>query len=106
MMQKSMDLYVLDMLANDVEDVESILRMLNHSEIGWAEEWGHQFTSSEVVQALARLTKDGAVRAYVLNADGKALEPLEMSALPATFDGVWFGLTGRGRIRHSNWQEG
>lgn len=104
MKQKKLDLYVLDALANDVEDLESILRMLNHSEIGWSEEWGHQFTSSEVVQALARLIRDSAVRAYVLDTNGKALEPLEVSALPATFEGVWFGLTGRGRMRHGNWQ--
>lgn len=46
------DMYILDTLANDVEDLESILRMLNSdTAIGWHKQWGRRFTRDEVVPA-------------------------------------------------------
>jgi len=46
------DLYVMDSLADDTEDLEGILRMLNRDMVlGWHEEWGR---SSNVLKLLRR----------------------------------------------------
>ena len=63
-----MDLYVLDSLANDIEDIEAILRMLNSDTVlGWYHEWGRQFTREDIVTALSRLVHDDLVHVMVLN---------------------------------------
>ena len=99
------DLYVLDALANDVEDIEAILRTLNgDSVLSWRRAWGAAFTRDEIVQALIRLLRDDQVSAYRLTADGKSLEPLDRHELPSgSFNDSWFGMTERGRIRHASW---
>lgn len=100
------DMYVLDSLANDVEDLESILRILNSdTSIGWHKQWGRQFDRAEIVQSLTRLIKADSVRVSVLTPDGKWLQELALRELPAgSFDDAWFALTPHGRIVHTNWQ--
>jgi hypothetical protein len=99
------DMYVLDSLANDIEDLDNILRILNSdTTLGWHKQWGRHFGREEIVQSLARLIKNGCVRVSVLTADGKWLEelaPLELP--PESFDHVWFAMTPHGRIVHTNW---
>lgn len=99
------DLYVLDTLADDVEELSSILRSLNSdSAIGWHRIWGRQFTREEVVQALSRLIKADSVRVAVLTPDGKSLDEVPPRELPpASYDEAWFSMTPRGRLLHSNW---
>ena len=100
------DLYVLDALANDVENLDGVLRALNsESALGWRKVWGRQFTRDEIVGSLLRMMRDGHVRAYVLSEDGRGLEPLPLRAAPArSFDDAWFGMTEHGKIRHATWQ--
>lgn len=100
------DMYVLDSLANDVEGLEDVLRILNSDEaIGWHKRWGRHFTRDEVVQALVRLIKADHVRASVLTSDGKWLQELGPTELPpGTFDEAWFGITPQGRMVHTNWE--
>lgn len=98
------DVFVVDALSNDVEDLESLLRMLNSdTQIGWVQEWGRAFTKLDVIGALMRLIRNGAVQAYVVDTDRKGLVPLQDSALPIAMENAWFGLTGRGRVLHANW---
>jgi hypothetical protein len=99
------DMFVLDSLANDVESLDDILRILNSDEaIGWHKQWGRHFTREEVVQALARLVRADHVRVSTLTSNGKWLEELAPTELPAsTFDDVWFALTPHGRVVHTNW---
>jgi len=98
------DMFVLDVVADDVEDLEGILRNLNRSPSGWRDSWGREFSRDEVVAALSRLVREDHVRGYVLDDAGTALVELPARALPpATFDDAWFGLTPRGRLIHSNW---
>lgn len=100
------DLYVLDTLANDTEDLEGILRMLNSDNTsGWHRVWGRLFDRESVVQSLIRLIREGSVQAYELDPDGKSLIALEQTFLPTrSFDDAWFGMTAHGRLRHANWE--
>lgn len=102
------DLYVLDTLADDVEELSAILRALNSdSTIGWYHTWGRPFTRDEVVQALSRLIRADGVRVAVLTPDGKSLDDLPPRQLPpASYDEAWFSMTPQGRLRHSNWNPG
>jgi hypothetical protein len=104
--ESSPDMYVLDRLANDVENLEDILRMLNSdTAVGWHKHWGRHFNRDEVVQALSRLIQTDCVRASMLTGDGKWLQELPSSTLPpGNFDDAWFGLTPRGRLIHTNWE--
>jgi len=101
----SPDLYVLDALANDIEDLESILRMLNgDTSLGWAAEWGRPFQRGDVVEALSRLAAKDYVQVLVLASDGKSLESLSSTALPpGSYQDAYFALTARGRLVHRNW---
>ena len=100
------DLYVLDTLADDIEDLATIMRALNSdTAIGWHRTWGRPFTREEVVQALSRLITNDLVQAAVLTPDGKALENLVSGQLPpGDYDDVWFAMTPRGRLVHSTWE--
>jgi hypothetical protein len=99
------DLYVLDSLADDVEDVAAILRTLNSdSAIGWHEAWGRPFTRDDIVAALSRLVSDNLVRVAVLTRDGKGLTHLPEKQLPiSSYDDAWFEMTPHGRLVHANW---
>ena len=101
----SPDLYVLDALANDIEDLESILRMLNSDTVlGWSDEWGRAFRRDEVVESLSRLIQKGWVQVLVHAVDGKSLSELATGSLPPdSFDDVYFSATGAGRLVHRNW---
>ena len=104
--QALLDLYVLDALADDIEDMESILRMLNNRTVGWRDEWGKDFERLDVVTALSRLAKGGQVLVYRLDPDGRELiEAPQQTLPPSTYDDVWFGLTPAGRMRHQTWKE-
>ena len=99
------DMYVLDALANDVEDIESILRMLNsETDLGWRAEWGREFNRLDVVSALSRLIRQDFVRVFIHDEEGKALREIANALLPpANYDDAYFGMTERGRVMHSNW---
>lgn len=99
------DPYVLDALANDIEDLDSILRMLNSdTSLGWAAEWGRPFQRGELVEALSRLADKDYVQVLVLAPDGKSLESLSPTALPpGSYQDAYFALTARGRLVHRNW---
>lgn len=94
------DLFVLDALADDLEDIERILLAVNHDEYGWKAEWGRVFTHEDVVTALARLIQRDLVRAFVLSA-GADLQALGPGAVPAQWLDAWYEMTPRGRLVHA-----
>ena len=100
------DLYVLDALANDVEDLESVLRMLNsNTALGWTKEWGRSFNRGEIVEALSRLVAKNLVQVLTLADDGCSLQSLPAATPPpSVYDEVYFALTERGRLVHRNWE--
>ena len=99
------DLYVLDTLADDVEDLSTIMRALNSdTAIGWHHTWGRPFSRDEVVQALSRLITNDLVQVAVLAENGKEVENIAAGQLPpGDYDDVWFAMTPRGRVVHSTW---
>jgi hypothetical protein len=101
------DMYVLDTLANDVEDMESILRMLNSdTNLGWRREWGRDFTKEDVVAALSRLIHQDFVQVFALDGEGKMIQEIGRRIMPAgTYADAYFGITQRGRLVHSNWDD-
>lgn len=99
------DLYVLDAIADDVEDLATIMRTLNSdTAIGWHRAWGRHFDRIEVVAALSRLIRAGLVRVALLSTDGKELVELPLKGLPpADYDDAWYAMTPAGRLVHTNW---
>jgi hypothetical protein len=97
--------YVLDSLANDIEDLDGILRMLNSdTDLGWKREWGGEFTRADVVTALSRLIREDLVRAMALDESSGALRELPRAAMPTSnYGDVYFAMTARGRMVHSGW---
>lgn len=101
----ALDLYVLDALANDMEDIEGILRMLNSdSDLGWKQELGREFSRSDILAALSRLVRADMVRVLVRDESGTALRELPRSVMPSSdYDVTYFAVTGRGRMVHDAW---
>ena len=99
-----LDQYVLDALANDLEDIDHILVLLNSdSDFGWHREWGRPFVHGEIIESLRRLVRDSCVQVYVVAQD-LTLTPLATTEWPAdSAQGVWFGITEVGRLRHDEW---
>lgn len=98
------DHYVLDTLANDLESIEDILRMLNSTtELGWADEWGRPFNRSDIVASLARLVRGGFIRSYSTVGDAAQLSSLPEGVLPANLGEAYFGMTDSGRVAHTIW---
>ena len=57
------DMFVIDVLRYDIEDVDAVLRMLNNSgSLGWRKFSSSDFTREEVKAALARLIEAGLVK--------------------------------------------
>ena len=100
-----LDMCVLDSLANDIESVEGILRMLNSdTDLGWAKEWGSKFVRVDVVTALTRLVRDELVRALELRKNDGNLTELPLGFIPAfSYDDLYFAVTPRGRMVHDGW---
>jgi hypothetical protein len=99
------DMFVLDSLANDVESVDDILRMLNSETVlGWTSEWGRSFTEEDVHRALTRLIKRELVRAFAVAGDSPTLEELPLQEQPPEgLNEGYFGLTESGRRFHREW---
>ncbi len=97
-MRRSLAEYaVLDALANDLESLESILRLANHPLVGWQEEHGREFVRDDIVAALRRLIRDHSVEAFAPTTDGSELATLGLGVLPPSpFDDHWFAMTVRG----------
>jgi len=101
---ENIDFFVLDTLANDLESIADILRLINHAEIGWTDVAGRHFTVTDITPALLRLIRDGSVEACYLAEDGRELRGAgEATVPPYPLADLWFRMTPRGRIRHTNW---
>lgn len=103
--EDTLDLYVLDAVADDIEGLDAILRTLNSDSAGgWRRSRGRPFTREEIVQSLSRLIRADLIRVALLTPNGTTLEDISVGQLPpASYDDAWFSMTQRGRLRHSNW---
>jgi hypothetical protein len=105
MQREPIDLFVLDTLANDIEALEDILRMLNSATVlGWRHAHPALFERDEVLLALLRNVKAGLVEACQYDPTAKALVGLGEQVWPAgSADDLWFRMTSRGRMVHDAW---
>lgn len=102
---RTADMFVLDAVMDDIEDLDGIMRNLNRSTSSWRGIWGREFRREEVVQALIQLIARDFIRAYVLDGGADALKALPRGIQPpGTLDHSWFGPTARGRFAHRNWE--
>ncbi|HUG39509.1 MAG TPA: hypothetical protein VMM12_03435 [Longimicrobiales bacterium] len=100
------DYVVLDALANDLESLEDILRILNSdTELGWRDIHPDAFGRDEVVTAILRGIQDGNISPCEYSEAKGALVDREGNTLPADvpIDDLWFRLTPRGRTILNNW---
>lgn len=96
---------VLDAVADDLEDLEEIRRIVNSATvIGWRHVHPARFTNQELVPALMRSIRLGLVRAYVLDHGSEEVVPLPLGEAPSLMGEAWFGLTKKGRLIHTNWE--
>lgn|SRR5690606_37032703 len=106
MRRELIDYVVLDALANDIESLEDILRILNSSsELGWRDLHPEEFTRAEVVPAIVRAVRDGSIMACHFSEDENALVDAGEGVLPpGSLDDLWFRLTLKGRLLLQAWE--
>jgi hypothetical protein len=103
----SADMYLLDVVADDIESFDHILERLNgdHARAWWRIR-GAQFDREEVVECLSRLITRDFVRVYTPDPlDGRLVELPAGSLPPSEYSAAWFGITPRGLLVHGTWDE-
>lgn len=100
------EMFVLDVLRHDIEDVTSIVKMLNNTgSIGWRKFWPHDFTMKEVVVAVNALARDGLVRQLVYDADYASAVPTEPAVeLVTGSEEMWYEPTEAGQSAWDQWE--
>lgn len=104
-MLEEIDYFVLDTLANDIEDLESVLCILNSpSELGWRDQHPDPFTREEVVPSLLRAIRFRTVEACIYSEEEKCLVGAGGGVVPdGNLDDLWFRLTSKGRLVLDSW---
>ena len=105
-LRQLIDYFVLDALADDIESLEDVLRLVNHDAMGWRRHnGGEAFTRDVLVPPVLRGVREGLIEVFELTPSGGALSSLGSGRLPPNaLDDYWFGLTAAGRLVHQNWQ--
>ena len=96
----NLEMFVLDAMQDDLEDVESILRYL----VQWRRHWPHDFTLEEVTSALRTLIERGLVEVYDSVTGGSEVAPVSDPATDeASLREYWFLPTPQGREVWKMW---
>ena len=106
---RDIQMCVADVLQDDeIEDIDSVLRMLNHEyESSWRAARGGLFTVEEVRNALEQLMADGLVTPCAEQPPLNKCIPIPVDQVGTTFpwDAVWFHLEPSGRDATRRWWE-
>lgn len=97
-------MFVLDVLKYDIEQIGSIVNLLNDDTcIGYQSIYGRPFHEPEVMRWLTDLASDGQVE--VCQEEGGYLVPVKRIPLltEQTLGDHWFRLTGAGRESLEHW---
>ena len=106
MPRETIDLVILDTIADDLESIELILGRLNHPEFGWRKlRGGATFSRDDVVPPLLRLIRDGLAEAYHSETEGLA-KIGDRVMPPGDMDEYWFAITPHGLVIHAAWEPG
>lgn len=102
--QQQIRFFVLDSLANDIESLQDVLRILNSpTELGWRDQHPNEFLTEEVVPAMFECIRSGDVEACVLDEDGQLVDAGEGVIPAGAIESVWFRLTQQGRAALNAW---
>ena len=104
-----LDMCVLDTVADDWEEFEHILELLNQDDDGvripgWWIVRGQRFTEAEVTVALIRMVKRGWIRVAVDHASQAILTDIPEGTLPPRMADGWYYMSAKGRMVHSTWE--
>jgi hypothetical protein len=106
--RERLQMFILDVLKYDIENVESILKLLNDRDgIGWRFAWPHDFDKQEVVCGLQNLLRMELIQALTFDDSDEALiEAKDKGAgLPENPEAYWFALTEIGRHALASWTD-
>jgi len=97
-------MFVLDVLKYDIEQIGSILNLLNDDTgIGWRPLWARPFETPEVTRWLVELAEEGRVE-VCHEQDGYLVPVSEVPVLAEnTVGAYWFRLTTRGEEALERW---
>jgi hypothetical protein len=96
----NLEMFVLDAMQDDLEDVGSIMRYL----VEWRPHWPHDFTEDEVIQALRALIERELVDAYDEAPGSSEVTPVNDPAMDsASLRRYWFMPTAQGREVWKKW---
>jgi hypothetical protein len=102
------EMFVIDVLRYDIEAISSIIKLLNDRTIGWRNFWPHDFTESEVVEALKELLPKGLVKPLGYDKSAKELVDVEVENfrdIESSIEAFWFILTEKGWEVWNNWND-
>lgn len=101
----SLPMFIIDVLRYDVEQVSSIVTLLNAGGgIGWRDLWPRDFTVSDVAPALNELLRQGFIRTFQSNETGEELIPADdVGDIRLNIDALWFELTKSGWEAWEEW---
>ena len=95
-----LEMFVLDAMQDDIEDLASIMRYL----LEWRPYWTHDYTETEVMAVLAALIEDGLVEVYGEASDTAELVPIDVPDTDeASLRRYWFRPTPKGRQIWKEW---
>lgn len=103
-------MFVLDVLRYDIEQIPSILKLLNaNGGIGWREFWPRDFTYNDILQVLPALIREKMILYYVFSEEENLLVPAGPHGyLPSNFEeqaeNGWYLLTERGKKVCDEWE--
>jgi hypothetical protein len=101
---ESLDQYVVDAIAFDAEQLDSIVEYLNDPDSEWSVRFERKVQRPEVLMSLMRLVRNGLVEVQVLDsASNDFIEFGEGVWPPNPVASMYCDLTGRGRVRYLNW---
>lgn len=103
---RHLPMFILDVLRHDVEQVPSVLRLLNNrGSIGWREDWPRDFVEADVLPALKDLVDQGLVQPLKYSHLSQALEPIRDPAdVQRDAASLWFVLMKRGWQAWEDWE--
>ena len=102
-----LSMFVLDVLRYDIEQVDSIVRLLNDDGcIGWRHLWPMDFTTKDIQPKLKELVQKRLVDVYKRNHGNSELVPVEFDSIDVdtNLNEYWYRLTDAGREVWDRWK--
>lgn len=107
-MENVPDMYILDVVADDWEELENIVHNLNRepeggSVPGWHMVYGRHFAVEEVVASLEKMIARGWIEVAVDDENEPVIRGLAPGELLDDLSTAWFHISPRGRLVHQEW---